>query len=64
MNEQEVIDFMVNNMNEDNRVMSKQAGYTDEQIEKYISQSIPTMQIMMANIVSKLKEQDILKLEG
>lgn len=60
MNQQEVIDFMVNSINDDNRAFSQQAGLSESEIENNIAQSQQTLQFMMQNIYSKLVQKGII----
>jgi len=60
MNKEEVIKLMVESMNADNRALCKQAGISDDDAEKQISQSQPTLVFMFGNIYEKLKSSNVI----
>ena len=60
MNKEEVINLMVESMNADNRALCKQAGISDDDAEKQISQSQPTLIFMFGNIYDKLKTKNVI----
>lgn len=62
MKEQEIIDLMVNSMNEDNRLFSKNMGMSDDQIEKSIADSQNTLRYMMKSIYSKMVNANLINL--
>ena len=62
MKEQEIIDLMVNSMNEDNRLFSKNMGMSDEQIEKSIADSQNTLRYMMKSIYGKMVSANLINL--
>jgi hypothetical protein len=61
MTQQEIVDFMVNSVNQDNRLFAKQAGLSEAQIEESIIQSQQTIQIMMQNICGKLIQLGVIQ---
>jgi hypothetical protein len=62
MTQQEIVDFMLNSLNEDNRTFAKQAGMEDAQIEENLARSQETLGYMMQNIYSKLIQLGIIDL--
>jgi hypothetical protein len=62
MTQQEIVDFMLNSLNEDNRTFAKQAGMEDAQIEENLARSQETLGYMMQNIYSKLVQLGIIDL--
>ena len=60
MNEQEVIAFMLESLNEDNRAICQNNGMTPEEIEKQIEQSQGSLVFMMSNLYNKLKEKNLI----
>ena len=62
MKEQEIIYLMVNSMNEDNRLFSKNMGMSDEQIEKSIADSQNTLRYMMKSIYGKMVSANLINL--
>ena len=55
MTKDEVIKVMLDSMNEDNRQMCQHAGLNDQDTEKQIEQSQPSLVFMMSNIYDKLQ---------
>jgi uncharacterized protein YfkK (UPF0435 family) len=62
MTQQEIVDFMLNSLNEDNRTFAKQAGMDDAQIEENLAKSQETLAFMMQNIYSKLVQKGLIDL--
>ncbi len=60
MNEQEVIAFMLESLNEDNRAICTNNGMAPEEIEKSIEQSQGSLAFMMSNLYNKMKEKNLI----
>lgn len=60
MNEQEVIAFMLESLNADNRAICENNGMAPEEIEKSIEQSQGSLAFMMSNLYTKMKEKNLI----
>lgn len=60
MTEQEVITFMVETINETNRLLCEQAGMDKAQIDQQIEQSKASMTLIVSGLYSKMKEANLL----
>jgi hypothetical protein len=60
MTKEEVIDMMLFSINKDNREMGKNAGISDEDMETQITNSQPSLTLMMSNIYDMLKEGGVI----
>jgi hypothetical protein len=60
MTKDEVVEMMLFSINKDNREMGKQAGISDDDMEKQIEQSQPSLTFMMSNIYDMLKEGGVI----
>lgn len=60
MNKEEIIDFMLDSINTDNREMCKINGLSEEDTQKQIDQSQPALTLITANLYKKLKERGII----
>jgi hypothetical protein len=60
MNKEEIIDFMLDSINTDNREMCKINGLNEEDTQKQIDQSQPALTLITANLYKKLKERGII----
>jgi DNA modification methylase len=60
MNEQETITFMVEKINETNRLLCEQAGMDKAQIDQQIEQSKPSMTMIVASLYASMKEANLL----
>lgn len=60
MNEQEVINFMVEQINATNRLLCEQGGMDKAQIDKQIEQSLPSMTMIVTSLYQKMKEANLL----
>jgi len=60
MNKEEVIDFMLESINTDNKEMCKNNGLSDEDTQKQIDQSQPALTIITANLYKRLKESGVI----
>jgi hypothetical protein len=56
----ETVVLMLNSLNEDNRSICLQAGMTEEEVDRNIEQSQPSLNFMLSNIYDKLKEANII----
>ncbi len=55
MTKDEVMKIMLDSINEDNRQMCQHAGLSDEDADKQIEQSQPSLVFIFGNIYDKLK---------
>lgn len=60
MNEQEVIAFMLESLNKDNRDICENNGMAPEEIEKSIEQSQGSLAFMMSNLYTRMKEKNLI----
>jgi hypothetical protein len=60
MNDQEIVAFMVESLNEDNRAICQNNGMAPEEIEKSIEQSQQSLVFMMGNLLTKMKEKNLI----
>jgi hypothetical protein len=60
MTKDEAVAIMLESINNDNREMGKQAGFSEADLETQISQSQPSLSFMMANIYDKLKASGVI----
>jgi hypothetical protein len=60
MNREEVIDFMIASINADNREICQRGSMPEEQIEKSIEESQPSLYFIVGNLYDKLKEVSVI----
>lgn len=60
MTEQEIVAFMVESLNADNRAICQNNGMAPEEIEKSIEQSQQSLVFMMGNLYVKMKEKNLI----
>jgi hypothetical protein len=60
MTKDEVLKIMIDSINEDNRQMCQHAGMSDEDTEKQIEQSQPSLVFIFGNIYDKLNQAGVL----
>ncbi len=60
MTEQEIVAFMVESLNADNRAICQNNGMAPEEIEKSIEQSQQSLVFMMGNLLTKMKEKNLI----
>jgi hypothetical protein len=60
MNKEELIDFMIESINEDNRQICRRNNMSEADIEAMITQSQQGLLFMISNIVGKMKERGLL----
>ncbi len=60
MTKEEVVDMMLFSINADNRELCKKAGMSDEDTESQISQSQPSLQLILGNMYDMLKEANVI----
>ena len=60
MSEQEVIAFMVETINETNRLLCEQAGMDKAQIDQQIEQSKASMTLIVSGLYAKMKEANLI----
>lgn len=60
MNKEEIIDFMLESINTDNKEMCKNNGLSDEDTQKQIDQSQPALTVITANLYKRLKESGVI----
>jgi len=60
MTKDEVLKIMIDSINEDNRQMCQHAGMSDDDTEKQIEQSQPSLVFIFGNIYDKLNQAGVL----
>jgi hypothetical protein len=60
MNKEEIIDFMLESINRDNREICEQGGMAKEQIDAQIDQSQQSLIHMMGNLYTRMKEANLI----
>jgi len=60
MNREELLQFMLNSINEDNRAICTQGGMSEDEINKQIEQSQPALSLILGNMYDKLKAENII----
>ena len=60
MTRDEVMKFMLESINNDNREICRRGFMPEDQIEKSIQESAPALEIMVGNLYDKLKEKNLL----
>jgi|694.fasta_scaffold64599_5 hypothetical protein len=60
MNDQEIVAFMVDSLNADNRAICQNNGMDPAEIEKSIEQSQQSLVFMMGNLYVKMKEKNLI----
>ena len=60
MTKDEVMKFMLESINDDNRQMCRRGQMPEDQIEKSIKESAPALELMVGNLYNKLKEKNLL----
>jgi len=60
MTRDEVMKFMLESINNDNREICRRGNMPEDQIEKSIKESAPALELMVGNLYNKLKEKNLL----
>jgi len=60
MNKEELVDFMLESINEDNRQICRSNNMPEDQIDQMITQSQQSLIFMISNLVGKMKERGLL----
>lgn len=60
MQDEHVIEFMINSINETNRLLCEQGGMAKEQIDQQIEQSRPGMHLIVTALHQKMKDANLL----
>ena len=60
MTKEEVIKFMIESINADNREICRRGNMPEDQMEKSIKESAPAIELMVGNLYNKLKEKNLL----
>ena len=60
MNKEDVIKIMLDSTNEDNRNLCAQGGMSQEDTDKQIEQSQPSLIFILGNVYDKLKDAGVL----
>lgn len=60
MTEEQVIAFMVDSVNKDNRELCDRAGMSKEEADSSIEQSQPSLNLLMTNLHSRMKESNLI----
>ncbi len=60
MTDQEIVSFMVESLNADNRAICENNGMDPAEIERQIEQSQQSLVFMMGNLLVKMKEKNLI----
>jgi|DEB19_MinimDraft_3_1074340.scaffolds.fasta_scaffold112778_4 hypothetical protein len=60
MNKEEIVDFMLDSINRDNREICEANGMPSDQIDMQIQQSQQSLSHMMSNLYTRMKEEGLL----
>lgn len=60
MNKEQALELMLNSINEDNREMCLKAGMSESDTESQISQSQPSLYLILGNMYDKMKDAGLL----
>lgn len=60
MTEEQIIAFMVDSVNKDNRELCERGGMSKEETDSSIEQSQPSLNLLMANLYSRMKESNLI----
>ena len=60
MSGKEIVLFMLDSIKQDNYLMGKQSGMTEEQIKESFVQSEASLTFIVQNLYSRMKEQKII----
>jgi len=60
MNEQEVVEFMIEAMHEDNRSMALHGGMTEEAFDEFWNTSLPSVRFLVDSLYNKMKDKNLL----
>jgi hypothetical protein len=60
MKENEILTLMLNSIKDDNYIMAKQAGMSEEEISESFAKSENGLSFIVINLYNKLKEQKII----
>jgi hypothetical protein len=60
MTKEEVMKFMIESINADNREICRRGNMPEDQMEKSIKESAPALELMVSNLYNKLKENNLL----
>jgi len=60
MTKEEVMKFMLESINDDNRQMCRRGQMPEDQIEKSIKESEPALMVIVESLYNKLKEKNLL----
>jgi len=60
MTKDEIMKFMLESINNDNRDICRRGNMPEDQIEKSIKESAPALELMVGNLYNKLKEKNLL----
>jgi hypothetical protein len=60
MKESEILTLMLNSIKDDNYIMAKQAGMSEEEISESFAKSENGLSFIVINLYNKLKEQKII----
>ena len=60
MTKDEVMNIMIESINEDNRQICRRGQMPEDQIEKAIKESAPSISLIVGSLYDKLKEKNLL----
>ncbi len=60
MTKEEIVDFIVESINSDNRELCERGNMPEEQIQQSMADSQPALQLMASNLYDRMKEKNLL----
>jgi hypothetical protein len=60
MTKEEVMKFMLESINDDNRQICRRGQMPEDQIEKSIKESEPALMVIVESLYNKMKEKNLL----
>jgi hypothetical protein len=60
MTKEEVMKFMLESINDDNRQICRRGQMAEDQIEKSIKESEPALMVIVESLYNKMKEKNLL----
>ena len=61
MSKEEVLNIMLESFVNDNKMMAMGSGMAEEEIEKFMERSLPSIEYMLSNVYDLLVEKQIIK---
>jgi hypothetical protein len=60
MTEEQIVKFMLDSINQDNRDMCERGGMSPDEIDSSIEQSQPSLAYIVQNLYTKMKEENLI----